>query len=301
MSFEKFLEACVSFEDTLTEGVYDQNILKAVFLGGSGGSGKGFVSDTMLKGSGLKVLNTDDAYEYLLTKAGAIRDGLGPRINRKDLSKAFGRERAHTWSRLDDKSKEWRYDVKMNPDDISQKLRPVAKKMTSKKQDLYLSGRLGVIMDSTATKPEKVKKLKKMLEALGYDTYMIFVNTSLETSIQRNAMRRRTLPDELLKQDWKKAQAALPQYRAMFGKNYVELDNNKFFGGQGAEAWKKKLVPMLKKTAARMYNSPIKNPIGKKWVEDELAKKGSGKAKSRGRALKAKMRAPSQSQSFFKD
>ena len=53
------------------EGVYDPHIFKAVFMAGGPGSGKSHIATSkLLKGNGLKVVNSDDIFEYKMKKAG---------------------------------------------------------------------------------------------------------------------------------------------------------------------------------------------------------------------------------------
>ena len=55
----------------IDEGVNDPAIFKAVFLAGGPGSGKSFiVGKTGLTPLGFKVINSDDAFEAALKKAG---------------------------------------------------------------------------------------------------------------------------------------------------------------------------------------------------------------------------------------
>ena len=56
------------FQQYITEGVYDPSIFKAFFLAGGPGSGKSFVSKSALSGMGLKVINSDRAFEAKLKK-----------------------------------------------------------------------------------------------------------------------------------------------------------------------------------------------------------------------------------------
>ena len=58
-----------TFHD-LQEGVYDPNILKAFFLAGGPGSGKSYVIGRTTGGLGMKIVNSDDAFEKLLKDAG---------------------------------------------------------------------------------------------------------------------------------------------------------------------------------------------------------------------------------------
>ena len=54
----------------LQEGLYDPNIFKAFFLAGGPGSGKSYVVRRTTGGTGLKIVNSDEAFEVLLKKAG---------------------------------------------------------------------------------------------------------------------------------------------------------------------------------------------------------------------------------------
>ena len=72
--------------------------------------------------------------------------------------------------------------------------RQKAKRIKSAKEKLYTKGRLGLLIDGTGDDYNKIKKKRQELVNLGYDTYMIFINTSLEVAQQRNAQRDRKLP-----------------------------------------------------------------------------------------------------------
>ena len=74
-----------------------------------------------------------------------------------------------------------------------------AKALTAKRQDLYVKGRLGLIIDSTARDVKKIMTQNKLLKQLGYETSMVFVNTTLETALERNANRTRSIPEKIVK------------------------------------------------------------------------------------------------------
>jgi len=159
-------------EDSLNEGVNDPGIFKAVFLAGGPGSGKSFiVGRTALTSFGMRVVNSDPAFERALDKAG-----------------------------LD----------KGNPDDIfsdlGQQVRGKAKALTAMQQAGYMRGRLGLVVDGTGKDYDKIKKQKVKLEAMGYETAMIFVNTDLDTALNRNRLRARSLPDNEVESMWKGVQ-----------------------------------------------------------------------------------------------
>ena len=61
-----------SFIQHLSEGLYDPGIFKAFFLAGGPGAGKTFVTSSAFSGSGLKVVNSDVAFERGLKKANLL-------------------------------------------------------------------------------------------------------------------------------------------------------------------------------------------------------------------------------------
>lgn len=226
--------------DLLNEGVYDPGILKCVFLAGGPGSGKskvakdifGIGSGLTVSASGLKSVNSDTAFEHELKKNG---------IDPKDLAK-IEKEDPALWDR-----------ITKDPKGV----RELAKQTTQKIKGFYEAGRLGMIIDGTGDDVEKIKKQKERAESLGYDCYMVFVNTSLEVAKQRNAMRDRTLPEDLLVQSWKECQHNLGRFQTIFGGNFRIVDNSK--NGNN-------VTPDVKKAVDGFIRSEIRNPIGKKWV-----------------------------------
>ena len=72
---------------------------------------------------------------------------------------------------------------------------------------------------------------------MGYDCYMVFVNTSLKVAKQRNKERTRRLPEDILVKSWKDVQKNLGAFQSLFGSNFVIVDNSKFLKPE--EAMKK--------------------------------------------------------------
>ena len=224
--------------DQLQEGVYDPNIFKAFFLAGGPGSGKSFVVRKTTGGLGLKVVNSDTAFEKLLKDADFDLDF-------RDMSPEKSLER----------------DV----------IRKRAKEVTSKMQKNFVTGRLGMIIDGTGHNFGKIKKEKQQLEDMGYDCYMVFVNTSLKVAKQRNKERTRRLPEDILVKSWKDVQKNLGAFQSLFGSNFVIVDNSKFLKPEEAM---KKFGRLTKKYIDKFIKKPIRNVVGKKWVKHNLALRG---------------------------
>ena len=178
-------------EDLITEGVYDPGIFKAVFLMGGPGSGKSTVVDGLsLSTLGLKKVNSDRAFEIGLKKAGLSLD------------------------------------LRKTPEPVKEPIRGKAKSLTAKMLDGYLAGRLGVIFDTTSANTNKIKNYKKMLDALGYESKMIFVNTSLEFAQQRNEARPRKLAPDIVQAEWEKVQKNVNSLKTLFGKDFMTITND---------------------------------------------------------------------------
>lgn len=239
-------------EGYLVEGVNDPGIFKAVFLAGGPGSGKDFVMGQVLSPFGLVEINSDNALEFLMKKEGL------------DLTMP--------------KSEEGRRNL----------VRGRAKSITKEKERLALQGRLGVIINGTADSPEKIEAIKGRLEELGYETKMLFVNTSNEVSQTRNIERGRQggrkvpdgtdangLPDgspDIRLQKWIDAQKSKLAFEEMFGKNNFSSFNNDVDMRTAPPDVIKQTKTAFTKLFKKMQNfatKKIENPIAKDWIRAE--------------------------------
>ena len=216
-------------EEYLQEGVYDPGIFKAYFLAGGPGSGKSFVTANAFAGLGLKLVNSDD----ILTRY----------LNKEGLS-----------LKMPEKEKEKR-------DEVRQK----AKITTQDRLDLYLEGRLGLIMDGTARDYIKISTQQRLFRFLGYQTIMMFINTSLDVALERNANRPRSVPENIVKTNWNTVQSNMGKFQKLFQPaNFYVIDNS---------SSEKELVTTTLNRAAsivrRTMNSPH-NFIAKQWIERQL-------------------------------
>ena len=249
----------IKLKQLLTEGIFDKGILKAVFMAGGPGSGKTYVAsqifgipnkDINVSASGLKTVNSDTEFEFLLKKYGFETFGTG---------------------KLDiDKWPDEVFDLVAGGDEDSEEMtvRKKAKLMTKARKEKYMEGRLGMIIDGTGHDFQKIKKEKEQLEKLGYDCYMVFVNTSLEVAHKRNKERTRRLPPKILEKSWKDVQRNMGGFQALFGSgNFVIVDNSNFL--KASEAMKK-FGKIVKKYIDKFVGKATKNPIGKAWVRHQM-------------------------------
>lgn len=233
----------------LNEGVDDPGILKCVFLAGGPGSGKskvagdlfGIAEISSFSAAGYKLINSDTAFEAQLKKSG---------IDPKDLGK-IEKENPELWKHITE-----------DPNGQREK----GKKITNAQRAFYEEGRLGMIVDGTGDDTAKIKRQKERAEALGYDCYMVFVNTSLEVAQARNAKRSRTLPADLVNTIWKECQHNLGAFQTMFSGNFRIIDNTK--DGNN-------ITDDIQAAVDKFIRERLYNPIGKQWVATARALKNA--------------------------
>ncbi len=232
------------------EGVNDPGIFKAVFLAGGPGSGKTFVAGGLfgipdkvnVSAYGLKMVNQDTELEMFLKKyfGSTDLDNMSDDLFRQITDPSYS---AHMGVRVK------------------------AKALSKQRLKLYSQGRLGVIVDGTGHKYSEVKKERQKLIDLGYDTYMVFVNTSLEVAQMRNKLRDRVLPSELVEKYWNNVQKNMAFFQGLFGgSNFMLVDNNATLKPKQAQ---KKFNMLVKKGISKFIKKPIKSRQAKKWLDKQ--------------------------------
>ena len=244
-AYKKWLKKTLKVE--LVEAINDPGILKAVFLAGGPGSGKTYVAKGLfgipdrinVSQSGMKMVNSDKELKFLLNKYG------------------FGTD-------LDSLPDEVFANLTSPKDPQYSGLRNFAKDLTKERQRLYMEGRLGMIIDGTGDDFAKISAEKKELEALGYDCYMIFVNTTLEVALKRNENRDRVLPRSIVEASHREVNKNVGGFQGLFGgSNFLIVDNNQDLKEEAAI---KRFNMLVKKGLSKFIRRPIKNKRGLSWM-----------------------------------
>ena len=251
-AYKKWLKKTLRVE--LVEGYKDPGIFKAVFLAGGPGSGKTYIAKGLfgipekvnVSQSGLKMVNSDKELKFLLNKYG------------------FG-------TNLD-----------ALPDEVFQNLtgdgpqdsglRQFAKELTAERRRLYQNGRLGMIIDGTGDDYQKIAGEKAELEKIGYQTYMIFVNTTLEVALERNENRDRVLPKSIVEASHKEVNRNIGAFQGLFGSNnFMIVDNNEH---KTEEQAKKRFKMLVKKGLSSFIRKPITNKRALSWIRKQKILRG---------------------------
>ena len=213
----------------LLEGVYDPNIFKAVFLAGGPGSGKSFVVGKTLGGLGLKVINSDAPFERYLKQVGLSLKMPESEVVARDVQ------------------------------------RTRAKKVTASQKGHAIDGRLGIIIDGTGKDYDKITRQASQLQEIGYETYMVFVNTTLETALARNEKRARSVPPKIAEKGWNEVQHNFHRFHRFFGNHLLVANND--------ETHDKNIIQLVAKTIGKALRKSVDNSIAKEWIANELKKK----------------------------
>ena len=214
----------------LDEGINDPHIFKAVFMAGGPGSGKGFVAQNLLGGTGLRTINSDDMYELLLKKQ----------------------------------------DLALDPDTIAspqgQEIRQRAKTLIKSREAQYIDGRIGLVIDGTGKDPNIISKHVNKLREVGYDVAMIFVNTSLEVAQQRNQKRERTLPRDMVTQLWNEVQENIMKFQQIFRPDrFFVIDNS----GGLEDLDRKENFDKVYNETQRFLNTPPRKKAALAWIQQQ--------------------------------
>ena len=143
---------------------------------------------------------------------------------------------------------------------------PKIEKISLNKLHFCINSMLPLWIDSTSSSPSNTIRRLSILESFGYETSMVWVNTSLETSLKRNAQRKRKVPEDFLIDVYNKAQKVKPVYKSKF-KYFWEINND---DGEFTDAI------MLKafKAVTSFYTRPLNNILGQLTIEKLKKQKG---------------------------
>ncbi len=258
-AYKKWLKKTLRIE--LVEGFRDPGIFKAVFLAGGPGSGKTYIAKGLfgipekvnVSQTGMKMVNSDKELKFLLNKYGfgTNLDALPDELFRQLTDTSY--------------------------DDYSG-LRSFAKDLTAERRKLYQDGRLGMIIDGTGDDFRKIASEKAELEKIGYQTYMIFVNTTLEVALQRNELRDRVLPKSIVSDSHKEVNQNIGAFQGLFGSsNFMIVDNNQ---AKTEEQAKKRFKMLVKQGLSKFIKAPIRNKKALSWIrKQKILDKSKGRAK----------------------
>ncbi len=211
----------MNFEEfLLTESINDKGILKAIFIVGLPGAGKSYTVSNLKGQISPKVVNTDVALEFLSKKTKIPAN-------------------SETWKTV---------------------FRDSTKKMTSTMLYNYINGMLPLFIDGTSNDTSNVLSRAGILESLGYDVGMIFIDTDIEVA-KRRAIERaekigRTVDPSFIDKVYRESEDNKKYFKSKF--DFFKIYEN---NGQSLD---NDLMNKLFKEVQSFYNEDVINPVGKR-------------------------------------
>jgi adenylate kinase family enzyme len=145
--------------------------------------------------------------------------------------------------------------------------------LTQAQKGNWVDGRLGLLIDGSGRNVEGLVKPLLQLEALGYDTMVILVNVSLETSLQRQQSRAaqqaqqygtgRNVPADLAKSSYDQIQQNIPKLQQLYGNKLLIINN------EGAVD-----LTQEKTIVDRFLSAPPSKPAAVEWIKSQGASQG---------------------------
>lgn len=127
---------------------------------------------------------------------------------------------------------------------------------------LYINSMLPLAVDGTSSSTSRIMRRKGILESFGYETAMVFVNTSLETALERASKRTRQVDPDFIRETYERMQHVKKFYKGLFN-IFHEVNNDK------GELTEKVIIDSFKKMK-KFYDAPLKNPVGKRYMQEMI-------------------------------
>lgn len=155
-----------------------------------------------------------------------------------------------------------------------------AKSIRELRQRLALHGRNGLIINHNSANASQTKKIKDMLDELGYENKMVFVdaadNVSRNRNVERGQSGGRMIPEKQRAEKWRKAQDARVALSKMFGgEHYHEFNNDEDLRHNAdpeVQGQKTSELEDLHKTIKKFTQTPPKHPVAQEWVYKNISK-----------------------------
>jgi len=128
-----------------------------------------------------------------------------------------------------------------------------------------MNERLGLVLDGTGKDYDKITSQATRLKKIGYDVAMVFVNTDIETALERNEKRKRSLPEDMITKMWKDVQLNIGKFQSYFNQNMYIMDNsNSADSSAGTNEIYKRLTQFIQ--------APPKSGIAQNWIKKQQSK-----------------------------
>jgi len=136
-------------------------------------------------------------------------------------------------------------------------LRKHSGQVAQRKMDTHVSGRMGLLIDSTGRKVSRMENINNTLKELGYDTLCVYVKTSLDTALDRSEQRSRRVDPRVAKKMHEEVKTNITQIRNMF-RNFIIIDNDSIESLNNSISKNQSYID-------KFLSSPVRSGTADKW------------------------------------
>ncbi len=144
---------------------------------------------------------------------------------------------------------------------LSEQSRDIRREAVRNRQPLIING--------TTAEQENILYIKEELEELGYETMMIFVNTTDDASKKRNEGHERMMAESIRRERWEATQKISESFNNSFTK-YLEFDNSLDLNEADVFeiAQKEEDISIIYEMANWFFDMEVANEIAESWKYD---------------------------------
>ena len=124
-----------------------------------------------------------------------------------------------------------------------------------------------LVINGTTSEEYKILEIKNELEELGYETMMVFVNTTNDSSKKRNEMHTRMMVESIRQERWEMSQKVANNFSSNF-KKFVEFDNSlDLKEATDIERMNKEQdITLIHEITNWFLSMPVENKVANDWL-----------------------------------
>lgn len=130
-----------------------------------------------------------------------------------------------------------------------------------------IRNRKPLVVTGTTSEEFKILEIKNELEELGYETMMVFVNTSNDSSKKRNEMHARMMLESVRQERWDSSQKVANNFSNEF-KKFIEFDNSLDLkeATEIEKSNKEQDITLVHELINWFFDTPVENKIAENWL-----------------------------------
>ena len=112
-----------------------------------------------------------------------------------------------------------------DPNNVTNEVHEASKVMEKEALHKAMNGNVSFLYDTTATNTQRIVKLIKDAQSAGFAVTMVYVKVSIDTSLKRNQMRERHVPEAIIFEKAGEIEVAMNEYKK-YVDEFIVIEND---------------------------------------------------------------------------